>query len=144
MQQKYLLIDIDVVNNDGLDIVIVDNNSHSPGINAHRSTQSKGKRKERKKKGKGKGKEKKPIPGLSDAFEKWWKIYPMREGKKRGKHLAILKFETQIRKVSAKCKSQTIKELMTGTVIYAKQCGNYAKDPCSFFRTTSLERLPYP
>lgn len=119
--KELLLIDVNAGKNEGLEVVIVDINSSSPVVNDNKSTQSKVKKSKEKKRNIRAAK-------ISEAFERWWKTYPEREGRKLGKKVAASIFK--------KIPQKLWDDLKIATTNYIKylECGVNAKDPERFLR----------
>ena len=64
--------------------------------------------------------------GFSDAFERWWNLYPKRRGRKVGKKAAANLFE--------KIPKKSWDDLKTATENYSKECDGLPKDPERFLR----------
>ena len=62
----------------------------------------------------------------SEAFERWWKIYPKRNGRRVGKKNAALQFE--------KIPESEWQELKQATENYAKECNGLPKDAERFLK----------
>jgi len=106
--KEYLLVKLPPLEN--IVLVNVDNNS----INDSSSTQRK-------------GKETKKKEEYSEPFERWWKTYPQRNGRKVGKKAAFEQFK--------KISKEDWVELKTATENYARECNGLPKDAERFLKS---------
>jgi DNA-binding transcriptional regulator YhcF (GntR family) len=73
-----------------------------------------------------KERKKKEDTTYTEAFERWWKISPQRNGRRVGKLDAFKAFQ--------KIPESEWPDLKVATENYKKECGDYAKDPVRFLQ----------